>query len=293
MTLSLRQLEIIRAIMRAGTVTEAAAHLGVTQPAVSRILKLAEDRLGLLLFERRNGRLHPSPELRSLYPEIERIYDEIDSVLRAADDLRTVHGGRLTIVANPSIASTVIARAIAEFMRTRPDVRVHVRSALNFEIADTVMAHRADIGFGFDLPGSRDLEMMTFGLSRLVCVCPADHPLADIDPIGPADIDPYPLISFNRSLAIGEAIDVAFSEAGVTRKISIDVGQSFVACALVAAGAGVTVVDSLTASTWQSPDLAIRAFGPSRSLSITGVAPVHSRLSLAADAFLDCLRQRC
>ena len=55
MSLSLRQIEVIRAVMRAGTVTEAAIHLSVSQPAVSRVLKLAEDRLGLALFERRGA----------------------------------------------------------------------------------------------------------------------------------------------------------------------------------------------------------------------------------------------
>lgn len=286
MSLSLRQIEVIRAVMRAGTVTEAAVHLSVSQPAVSRVLKLAEDRLGLVLFERHGGRLHASPELRSLYPEIERIYDELDYVLKAADDMRTLRGGRVTIVSNPSIASTVLARAIAVFTRDRPDLRIQIRSALNYEIADAVMARHAEIGLGFDLAPTRDLRTMTLGQSSLVCVCPADHPAAVLDLVAPADLETYPLISFSRSLAIGETIDAAYSDAGVTRKIAIDVGQSFIACALVAAGSGVTVVDSLTASTWRAAGLAVRPFGPSRPLTITAVVPAHRKLSLAAQALL-------
>lgn len=286
MALSLRQIEVIRAVMRAGTVTEAAVHLAVSQPAVSRVLKLAEDRLGMVLFERRGGRLHPSPELRNLYPEIERIYDEIDYVLKAAEDMRTLRGGRVTLVSNPSIASTVLARAIAGFTRDSPDIRIQIRSALNYEIADAVAARHAEIGLGFDLVPTRDLRIRPLGHSSLVCVCPADHPAASLQQVSPADLEPYPLISFARSLAIGEAIDTAYIDAGITRKIAIDVGQSFIACALVAAGTGITVVDSLTASTWNAAGLEVRPFRPSRPLAITAVIPAHRKLSLAAQALL-------
>jgi DNA-binding transcriptional LysR family regulator len=57
MALSLRQIEIIRAVLRAGTLTSAARQLGVSQPGISRVLRNAENRLGLALFERRAGRL--------------------------------------------------------------------------------------------------------------------------------------------------------------------------------------------------------------------------------------------
>lgn len=286
MALSLRQIEVIRAVMRTGTVTEAAAHLAVSQPAVSRVLKLAEDRLGLALFERRGGRLHASPELRMLYPEIERLYEDLDSVLKAAADLRSLRGGRLTIVSNPSIASTLLARAIADFTRDRPDIRIQIRSALNYEIADVVTATRAELGFGFDLVASPDVGVVSLGQSALVCVCPEDHPLAMLSSVAPVDLLPFPLISFSRSLAIGEAIEAAFTDSGVTRKFAIDVGQSFVACALVAAGAGVTIVDSLTAWTWGRSGVAVRPFSGSRPLLITAVFAAHRNLSLAAQALL-------
>jgi DNA-binding transcriptional LysR family regulator len=152
-----------------------------------------------------------------------------------------------------------------------------------------VAENRAEIGFGFDLGESPDLVSVQLGLSSLVCVCPEGHALARRENVSPADILPYRLISFSKSLAIGEAIDAAFTDSGHARRFSIDVGQSFAACALVAAGAGVTVVDALTASTWRQPGIVVRPFAPSRPLRISAVFPAQRQLSLAAKALLDSM----
>src|SRR5688572_18490978 len=112
MGLTLRHIEVVRAVLRAGTVTSAARQLAVSQPALSRTLKNAEARLGLLLFERRGGRLHPTPEALALHRDIEKAYAEIEAVERASADLRHVRGGRLAVVCNPSVAATLAAAAL-------------------------------------------------------------------------------------------------------------------------------------------------------------------------------------
>jgi len=70
--MNLRQLEVFNAIMRFGSVTGAARELGVSQPAVSKILRHAEDQLGMRLFERLNGRLQPTMEAKAIQAEMER-----------------------------------------------------------------------------------------------------------------------------------------------------------------------------------------------------------------------------
>src|SRR3954451_10074164 len=98
--LTLRHIEVVRAVLRAGTLTGAAKQLAGSPPRLTRTLRNAETRLGLLLFERRSGRLHPTPGALALYPEIEKVYGEIEAIQRATADLKHVRRGRLTIVAN-------------------------------------------------------------------------------------------------------------------------------------------------------------------------------------------------
>lgn len=284
MTISLRQIEVIRAVLRAGTLTRAARELHVSQPGLSRVLRNAETRLGLTLFERRAGRLHPTPEVLALYPDIEKAYAEIDAVQRAATDLRRVRGGHLSLVAIPSIASSILAAAIGRVSTANSELRITLRTALNYEVIEQVRAGRAELGFAFDVPENPSLVATEIGEARLVCVLPKAHRLAALPLVRAADLDAVPFVSFSGTLAIGAALESAFAEAGATRRIGVEIGQTFLACALVAAGAGVAVVDELVVGNLPK-SVVVRPFEPMRTVRLHALAR-PGRLSLAAQALL-------
>jgi DNA-binding transcriptional LysR family regulator len=65
--MKLRQLEAMRAVLARGTTTHAGELIGLTQSAVSRLIKQLEDELGFKLFDRRHGRLLITPEGQNFY----------------------------------------------------------------------------------------------------------------------------------------------------------------------------------------------------------------------------------
>lgn len=284
MGLSLRQIEIIRAVLRAGTLTSAASQLGVSQPGISRALRRAESVLGLTLFERRAGRVHPTPEVLSLYPDIEKIYAEIDAVQRAANDLRRVRAGRLALVSIPSIAVTVLADALGRLSAESPDLRITLRTALNYEVVENLRSGAAELGFAFEVPNNPAISATEIGQTQLVCVLPKGHRLAALATIDAHDLDQVPLIGFGGALALGTALENAFAEAGATLRVGIEVGQTLIACALVKAGAGIAVVDDLQVD-GLPPDVVVKPFRPLRTVRLYALSR-RERLSLAAQALL-------
>lgn len=74
---TLRQIEVIRAIMVTGTVGGAARLLNVSSPGISRVMKHAEPTLGMKLFSRRHGRYAPSPEARDIFAQVNAVYDKV------------------------------------------------------------------------------------------------------------------------------------------------------------------------------------------------------------------------
>jgi DNA-binding transcriptional LysR family regulator len=285
MSLTLRHIEVVRAVLRAGTVTSAARQLSVSQPALSRTLKNAETRLGLLLFERRGGRLHPTPEALALHRDIEKAYAEIESVERASADLRHVRGGRLSVVCNPSVAATLAAAALGRMTKSAPGLRVSLQTALNHEVIEVVRARAADVGFAWNVPAHPAVVATEIGQSRLVCLVPEGHALASAKSVSARDLHEVPLISFSATLPIGAALDSAFAESGATRRIGIEVGQTFVAAALVKEKAGIGVVDELALGALHH-GLVIKPFLPQRVLRLYAVMRPE-RPSLLAQAFLD------
>ncbi len=87
--LSLRLLEIFDAVMRRRTTVDAAADLGISQPAVSNAIKALEKQLGLVLFERTRRQLLPTEESRRLLREIEPLFGMLRNVEEEVRDLQS------------------------------------------------------------------------------------------------------------------------------------------------------------------------------------------------------------
>lgn len=86
-----RQINAFRQVIRLGSVTAAARALSVSQPAVSRLIGDLEAGLGFPLFERRAGKLYPTPDARNLASEVERMFYGLERLERFARDMRGLH----------------------------------------------------------------------------------------------------------------------------------------------------------------------------------------------------------
>ena len=110
MKFQLRQLEAFQAVAETGNVTKAAKHLGVSQPAVSRLLSDFARSVGFELFDRRQGVLVATPEARYLLAEVKRILDGLDHLEDLRRDLTERTGGHIRIACLPGAGSTAPAR---------------------------------------------------------------------------------------------------------------------------------------------------------------------------------------
>jgi DNA-binding transcriptional LysR family regulator len=120
---------------------------------------------------------------------------------------------------------------------------------------------------------------------------PASHPLTALDIVTVGDLASYPLISFDRQQPLGALIDGAFEAAGARRSVAIQVTQSWTACALVQAGAGIAVIDdfSMLSKTW--PDLSTRPFQPRVPIIGRLLLPQDRPISRHAEILLQTLRK--
>jgi DNA-binding transcriptional LysR family regulator len=243
MGLSYRQLEVVRAVARHGTITAAAAELGVSQPAVSMMLRECAASVGFPLLLRRQGRLQPTPELRVLLDEIERVFSGVERINRLIEDMNDASVGSVVIAVTPALADTLLPPAIATFRRARPRIHVTVQTMDNLSAVDTVTQGGVDFGLVLTPIIEPEARLVHLCSGELVCVVHPDSPLAGRGAVEPCDLASYPLISFSRMLPLGGLVERCFREAGVTRRIAVEVNQSSVALALVRAGVGVAVID--------------------------------------------------
>jgi DNA-binding transcriptional LysR family regulator len=295
MLLNLREMDVFRRVMELGSVTAAAAALNITQPAVSRLLQNAEQRLGFPLFVRQKKRLRPTPEAQALFPETIGAFAAIDAVQRLADGLRTGQSGRLTLAAIPALANALLPQAVQRFRAKRPEVSVVIQALSAQEIANRIADYRADLGIiiGPIAIGGAASDVVVSDLcsSRLGCVLPRKHLLAAKATLRPADLAKEPLICLSRHLPLGNQASRIFADANVPLRVAVEVTQSATALALVRAGAGIALLDGFAFNGIRNDDLVIRRLRPDAE-SVARILQARDRpLSRLAQAFLKILHQ--
>jgi DNA-binding transcriptional LysR family regulator len=289
MSLSIRTLELLRVVIETRSVTATAERLHISQPAVSKTLQQAEERLGFPLFVRERGRLVPTLDARLLLPEIVRATGAMEAVSRLAEDLQSLKTGMVTLAATPVLGNTVVAQAIASFRAQYPDVHVNIQILPNQEVVEAVADHRVDLGVV--LTPVEDAHTLTRHLctAELVCVMPQTHVLAGHAFVRPQDLVAFPLISFSRHQPLGPLIEEAYRAVSIRRTIAVEVTQSWTACALVQAGAGVAIIDAFTTIGGIPSGLTVRPFRPTTHITGRLLLSLDRPASRHAQAFTDVL----
>lgn len=285
-----RQLEAFRAIMEHGTATAAAERLGVSQPAVSKILAGLEHEIGYPLFTRIKRRLAPTSEARLLQAEVARLYHSLEQVTGVAREIRERQVGDLHIYSTPALGRSVLPDVMASFVKRHVKAHIvfHVRSStyINQKMVDQ------QIDLGFSMMPFEHPSIVTEELSRAaaVCVLPADHRLARRRVIRPADLRGEHFLSFPLDGRMRHLIDAVFEQEHIERTLQIDVYSSAEACALAARGMGVSIVEPFTARDWQGEGIAVVPFEPRIRYLFRAMRPRYRKPSRLADAFVDAVK---
>lgn len=244
MRLTLRQVEAFRAVMRTGSMTGGADLMAVTQPAVTRLVRDMEAALGFVLFERRGNQLHPTAHASALIPEIERSFIGLERIARVARGIGEQTAGSLRIAAMPAVANTLLPVFLARFLAPRPELQVSLLGVPSPLVAEMVASGQADIGYAEGPLNRHGLNIQAVPMEAVVVV-PVGHRLADVAQVAPLDLSGECVIAVAPGSLFAAGVTLALAE--VPRVARLETGLSYTACALVAQGLGVSIVDPPTA----------------------------------------------
>lgn len=289
--IGLRALRSFRAIVSSGTVTGAARLLGMTQPAVSRLLAELEKDIGFALFHRDRGRLVPTNDALILFEEVDHALGGIDRVQALVRDIADYRVGQLRLVAPPSFSEGVLPEIVSVFLARFPSVHLTIDSR-SVETAKAMIAERAvDAGF-VKLPIDRpDLHSEKVVTSQTVCVLRGDHPLAARTKLDPKLLSGEPLILLGLGRSSRTHIEAAFAAARVKPRVRVDTHTVGSAIGLAARGVGIAIVNELLARSYLRDAVTVRPFAPSLKQEYAFVTPANAKPSRLAVAFLEDTRR--
>lgn len=272
--ISLRQVEAFHAVMEAGSITGASDLMCITQPAVSRLIRDLEAGIGFSLFERRKGRVMPTVEALALFEEVQRAFTGLDKIVSAAEEIRSFRAGYLQIASLPAIAMRFLPRIITAFSEMHPGINVSMQIRSSMKVGEWVASQQIDVGFAALQSSPPGVEQMTLYQAPLVVVLPRKHPLLSEEALTPEKLRGERIISLGSEYGIRQRTIEAFTLAGVPLVSPIETQLSLAVCEFVIAGAGVGLVDPVTAQEMTDRGLAVRRFTPTIPYFVSLLLPI-------------------
>lgn len=284
-----RQVEIFVAIMRVGTMSRAAEMLGISQPAISRILAELERSIGFALFDRVRNRLVPTPEGKLFLGDVEAYFRGIDTLRAGAARIRDQGAGAIRIASLSALGSSLVPKAIRKFHEMHPEIRVTLQVLPSRHVRDAVASGQYDIGLAADEIDVSGVLHQPFTNAKALCALPAGHRLALKETICPEDLATEALVAFVPEDRGRQRMDRVFMQAGLTPRIVVETLYASTVCALVSEGIGIGFVSAYSVGGIDCSRMVLKPFTPTIEIKSLLILPQDRPKSVLVRDLMTCL----
>jgi DNA-binding transcriptional LysR family regulator len=243
-SLDWEKLRLFHLVAEAGSFTEGARRLGMSQPALSRQIGALEDTLGAKLFHRHARGLAMTHEGEQLAEASHEIFERVERTRQAIELSRDHPSGEIRLTTTVSFGSTWLAEVITDFLKRYPDIRVTM--VLSDDDLD-LQKREADVAVRFHPPTQGDLIQRPLSpISYRICAAP-DYIAAHGVPESVDDLDRHRIIAYGDSApgtirGVNWLLDVG--RKGPPRAPVLAVNSIFGIMKAVESGAGIAALPS-------------------------------------------------
>ncbi|MCC6322218.1 MAG: LysR family transcriptional regulator [Phycisphaerales bacterium] len=247
--MELTPLRYFVAIARAGHLTRAASRLGVTQPALSAMLKKLESEAGATLLTRTGRGVELTEAGRIFLRHAEEAVRAAEAGTKAVRELLGLERGSIRIGGGATATSYLLPKVVSAIRRQHPGLRFYVREAGSSAVASAVLSGELDLGIvtlpikGPGGPESDELVKVLLVEDELRLIVPARHALAGTTRAFEwGRLRDETIIAFEAGTAVRELIDRGAGAAGVSLNVVMELRSIESIKQMVAAGIGVGFV---------------------------------------------------
>ena len=242
MPASLRHLSYLVAVADKGSVTAAAAHLGVSQPAISAALRGIETAYDLSLFVReRPHRITLTAVGRRFVDNARQMLELADAFDQHARDLKETPTGVVEIGCFTPTAPFVIPIILQRLKREFPEVTLKLHEGDIDEIYRLLSAGIIEVALTYDMYPSPSIDFEPLTEVYPYALLPADDPLARSASVSLADLAGRDMIAFDLPIT-QQYFHALFIQQSLRPKIRHQVKSYEMVRSLVGAGEGYSVL---------------------------------------------------
>lgn len=218
-------------VARAGTITQAAALLHRTQPAVTAAVKRLEESFGEPLFRRTSRGVRLTPLGERLLPHAEALERVTEGVKQLAADARDLQAARLRIAASTTIALYWLPPRLARFCEDHPSATLVVHTRNSRAAIEELAAGEVDLalveapatswaGLPSDLLAATPVHQ-----DELVLVLHPGHPLAGRSSVAPHELDGIAFIGREAGSGTRDVLEQALAGVGAVPDVRLELGE--------------------------------------------------------------------
>lgn len=258
--LGVREIEVFRMVMNAGSTSKAAHLLSISQPAVSQAIRKLETNAGLELFNRVRGRLVPTREAQALMVDVDKFFVGMEVIEHRLKSLKQFGTDRLVIATHPALGNAFIPRTLAGFQLAERDLRVSLRVLSSREVHQEVSSGQCDFGLMADEMTVAGLEHSAFLDSAGVLVLPPGHVLVSKKVIQPEDLRGHDFLALNPEDSSRVRLETALQACAVRLNIRVETPYAHTVCEMALRGIGIGLVNPVSVVDYLDRGLVIRPF---------------------------------
>ncbi|MCV6546137.1 MAG: LysR family transcriptional regulator [Cohaesibacter sp.] len=195
----LKHIEAFSAVITHGSMSAAATELGISQPAVSQLIKQLEETIGVPLFIRRNGAIFPSARAETLRDDAVDLLHKIDKLQMQLSYSQTQILSTIRLSASMSFTNEILPILLAYIHQRHEDATFYVNSLPLVNMIEAVA--RGNVDFAFHTQPLQHSNILNTKLAEVpqVCVMPTHHALADYEIVPLHALSGYRIASPSRA----------------------------------------------------------------------------------------------
>ena len=305
----LEKMEYVYAVYKEKSFSRAAKKMFISQPALSKMVRKAEQQIGVPIFDRGTIPITLTPEGKKYIEAVEAIYQIESNIMRYFEDLKELKTGTLFLAGSSYFCSFIFPNMIRYFNRVYPGIQCDLTEGNIEELKEGLVQGKFDLVLETGLKEDEKVRNIFYQMEHIILAVPSSYPInqqlqhyniprADVisQKFLSATVPAVPLHLFKDVPFIkmkpgndmhGRATKIC-EDAGFTMKVSMSIDQVMTALNIASAGVGALFVRAeLVKHFPQSDDLCFYKIGhPLATRKINWAVKAGSYVSKATLAFI-------
>lgn len=218
--MDVRQLIYFTEVARQQSFTKAAQSLHVTQPTLSKVVKLLEQELNTVLIDRSQRKSVLTDAGTVVYERAQKIIQMVDEVHLALEDLEHLKKGHIKLGMPPLIGILFFPELMKAFQEKYPEITLTLDEIGANIVKQRVFDGELDAGFVMLPAHEEDYELIPFTTETVQLIIHRDHPLANRSFITMQDLKSERMLLFSEDFTIHDRIIQECENAGFSPDIA-------------------------------------------------------------------------